>query len=86
MIETEVLKVSGMTCAACSSRVERQLKKERRNHLCQCEPGNREARVQYDADILSPDDLIQVVEKAGYGAELFEEVRPEEIEAKKAKS
>ncbi len=43
------------------------------------------ARVQYDTDVLTPEDLIQVVVKAGYGAELFKEVRPEEIEARKAK-
>lgn len=85
MIETEVLKVSGMTCAACSSRVERQLKKKEGITYVNVNLATEKARVQYDADILSPDDLIQVVEKAGYGAELFEEVRPEEIEAKKAK-
>lgn len=85
MIETEVLKVSGMTCAACSSRVERQLKKKEGITCVNVNLATEKARVQYDTDVLTPDDLIQVVEKAGYGAELFEEVRPEEIEAKKAK-
>ncbi|MEX2583112.1 MAG: heavy metal translocating P-type ATPase [Gemmatimonadota bacterium] len=62
--------VSGMTCAACSSRVQRALSKT---------PGVRDASVNlmlnnavvsYDADVVRPAALVSVIEETGYGAEL----------------
>jgi P-type Cu+ transporter len=61
--------VSGMTCAACSARVQRALERE---------PGVRQASVNlmtsnavvaYDATT-SPDRLVEAIRKTGYGAEL----------------
>ncbi|MCW2808697.1 MAG: ctpB [Marmoricola sp.] len=60
------LELTGMTCASCANRIERKLNKV---------PGvsatvnyaTEKARVSYQ-DGVGPDDLIRVVEAAGYGA------------------
>jgi len=66
---TVTLEVSGMTCAACSSRVQRAL---------EAAPGVREASVNLmtgsaavsvDPSATTPDALVQVVRDAGYDAE-----------------
>jgi Cu+-exporting ATPase len=65
-----VIPVSGMTCAACQSRVQRVLGKS---------PGVADATVNlmmgnatiaFDPASTSPDALVDVVRRAGYGAEL----------------
>lgn len=65
------LKISGMTCASCSARVEKKLNKV---------PGvnavvnlaTERAHVEFPATLTGA-DLISVVEKAGYGASVVEE-------------
>lgn len=68
-MKTEIYKITGMTCAACSRAVERTSGKQ---------PGVAEATVNlateklsitYDESLLTPEALIQAIEKAGYGAE-----------------
>ena len=68
--QTVTLPVTGMTCAACQSRVQRQLTRA---------PGVRDASVNllmgsatvtFDPSQASPSDLVQVVVKTGYGADL----------------
>jgi P-type Cu+ transporter len=67
---TVTIPVTGMTCAACQSRVQRQLGRA---------PGVREASVNllmgsatvtFDPAVATPDALVGVVRKTGYGAEL----------------
>lgn len=62
------LKIRGLNCAACVRTVEKALTRH---------PGVREARVNlaleradvlYDEDVLGPDELVELVEKAGYRA------------------
>jgi P-type Cu+ transporter len=64
------LPVSGMTCAACSSRVQRALQKQ---------PGVREASVNlmvnnatvtFDTEATSAERLVEVIRETGYDAEL----------------
>jgi Cu+-exporting ATPase len=63
------LTISGMTCAACSARIEKVL-----NRLPGVEAhvnlAAEKARVRYDPGLVSVDDLIAAVEKAGYEAGL----------------
>jgi P-type Cu+ transporter len=68
--ETVVLPVTGMTCAACQSRVQRQLSRA---------PGVTDASVNllmgsatvtFDPTLSNADALVQVVRDTGYGAEL----------------
>ncbi len=67
-MKTESYKITGMTCAACSRAVERTSRKQ---------PGVTEATVNlateklaitYDENLLSPEALMQAIEKAGYHA------------------
>jgi len=85
MVQTETLQITGMTCAACSSRVERQLKKKAGVILVNVNLATEQARVQYDTDVLSAEDLINTVVKAGYGANKANQVSLEEQEARKEK-
>ncbi|MBT9156153.1 MAG: Copper-exporting P-type ATPase A [Firmicutes bacterium] len=64
------LSIGGMTCAACSSRVERALTKR---------PGVREAVVNlatetavvlFDSDLATTEDLVQTVDSTGYEAKV----------------
>ena len=75
---TEKYNITGMTCAACSSAVERVTRKL---------PGVSESNVNlttgiltitYDEKLLMPDDIIKKIDRAGFGAELFIEKNKEE--------
>ncbi len=70
MSETCSISVSGMTCAACSSRIQRTLEKT---------PGVRDAAVNlvtgtatvaFDPATVTPDGLVAAIRDTGYGAEL----------------
>jgi P-type Cu+ transporter len=70
------LQVEGMTCAACVQRVEKALTRV---------PGVREARVNLAAEraevvaepaSVSPEALVQAIERTGYGARPVADVRP----------
>jgi Cu+-exporting ATPase len=77
------LQITGMTCAACATRVETALNKlegvEARLNLA-----SERARVRYTPGLVSPDDLIRAVEKAGYGAIPITEASRREEKARKA--
>src|SRR5918994_875110 len=61
------LPIEGMTCAACAVRVEKKL-----NRLSGVEArvnyATERASVDYDAEAVSPDQLVAAVESAGYRA------------------
>ncbi|MGH7630885.1 MAG: heavy metal translocating P-type ATPase [Gemmatimonadales bacterium] len=70
MGDTCSITVSGMTCAACSGRVQRSLEKT---------PGVRDASVNlmtgtatvaFDPSTVTPEGLVEVIRGTGYGAEL----------------
>lgn len=75
------LDIEGMTCASCAARIEKKLNKV----------GGVEASVNYATeratveadDSVTADDLIAVVEKAGYGARLPQPDAPKHDEAAK---
>ncbi|WP_346992311.1 cation transporter, partial [Agathobacter rectalis] len=67
-LKKEQFDVTGMTCSACSARIEKSVSKL---------PGIKEVSVNllknsmvasYDESILDTSGIIQAVEKAGYGA------------------
>lgn len=66
---TEQLKVTGMTCGGCTSKVERTLKAVDGVINVSVSLSNSEATVQYDESITSIDQLKSVVTQAGYGVE-----------------
>ena len=62
--------ISGMTCSSCASHVNRAVSKLKgvKNVNVNLLLNNME--VEFDNKILKSDDIIQAVEKAGYGASL----------------
>lgn len=64
----EDLAIIGMTCAACSARVERALAREPGVVKANVNLAAETARVVYDPSVVDLDRLIKVVEETGYGA------------------
>ncbi len=61
-------KVTGMTCAACSSRVERVLNKMEGVTKAEVNLATEDLHIDYDDSKLNTQDIIGKIEKAGYGA------------------
>lgn len=70
----EQYKVTGMSCAACSARVEKAVSKIPGVNSCSVSLLTNSIAVNGTAD---PGDIIQAVEKAGYGASLKGADKPE---------
>jgi Cu+-exporting ATPase len=64
------LQIGGMTCASCAARIEKKLNKID-GVTASVNFATEKARIDYVGDI-SPDQLVQTVEQAGYAAELPE--------------
>jgi Cu+-exporting ATPase len=59
--------VTGMTCASCSTRVERGLKKVAGVEQAQVNLATEQATVTYDPQQVQPQQLVTAVEQSGYG-------------------
>ncbi len=62
--------VSGMTCAACQSRVQRTLQKQTGVEDASVNLMMKSATVTFDPDTVTPDALVRAIRDTGYGAEL----------------
>ena len=60
--------VTGMTCSACSSRVEKSVSKLNGLESVSVNLLTNSMQVEYDASVISDGDIIEAVEHAGYGA------------------
>ena len=68
---TEVrIPVSGMTCAACSSRVQRSLEKQPGVADANVNLMMKTATVRFDPAVMSADRLVDAIKATGYGAQL----------------
>jgi P-type Cu+ transporter len=67
--------ITGMTCAACSARIEKGLNKLDGVVKANVNLALEKATVEYNGTALTPNDIIQKVEKLGYGARVKEEAR-----------
>ncbi len=65
------LKISGMTCAACSSSIERSLKRKDFIKSIEVDFINECANVAYDESKADANQIIALIEKLGYGADIF---------------
>jgi Cu+-exporting ATPase len=76
--------VSGMTCAACQSRVQRSLQKEPGVADASVNLMMKSATVDYDPGVVTPERLVEAIRDTGYGAELAspDETAFEEQEAR----
>jgi Cu+-exporting ATPase len=68
--------VSGMTCAACSARIQRTLERTPGVASANVNLMTNSATVEFDAAVASPDSLVATIRDTGYGAEL---PRPEAL-------
>ncbi|WP_045517574.1 heavy metal translocating P-type ATPase [Neobacillus niacini] len=67
--------ITGMTCAACSTRIEKGLNKLDGVVLANVNLALEKATVEYNGSVLTPSDIIEKVDKLGYGAHLKEDVK-----------
>ena len=68
-MQTELLKVTGMTCGGCTSNVTHALKAITGVGDVTVSLSAGEATVQYDERLTSPDQLKSAVKSAGYGVD-----------------
>ena len=68
-MQTEQLKVTGMTCGGCTSSVTRALQAIEGVDDVKVSLAGGEATVQYDERLTSPDQLKSAVKGAGYGVD-----------------
>ena len=69
-MQTELLKVTGMTCDGCTSNVTDTLNGISGVTDVKVSLSAGEATVQYDEKLTSPDQLKSAVKNAGYGVDL----------------
>lgn len=70
--------ITGMTCAACSTRIEKGLNKLEGVRKASVNLALETASVEYSPSQIAPQDITQRVEKLGYGAKLKSEEKEEE--------
>lgn len=75
---TEKYNITGMTCAACSSAVERVTRKMSGVEESNVNLTTGILQITYDEKQLTPADIITKVDRAGFGAELFVEKNKKE--------
>ena len=68
-MQTELLKVTGMTCGGCTSNVTHALKAITGVGDVKVSLSAGEATVQYDERLTSPEQLKSAVKGAGYGVD-----------------
>ena len=66
----EKYNVTGMSCAACSAKVEKTVSKLAGMDKASVNLLTNSMQVEYDEKKLSPDDIIKSIVNAGYGASL----------------
>lgn len=80
-MKTEVYNISGMTCASCSSAVERVTRKLEGVETSQVNLATNKMTITYDETVLKPEDIIRKVDRAGFGAEQAVEENKEQRKA-----
>ena len=68
-MQTELLKVTGMTCGACASKVTQALQSVSGVSAANVSLAAGEATVKYDENVTSPEQLKSAVKGAGYGVD-----------------
>ncbi len=78
LTESLTIPISGMTCAACSGRIQRTLERTPGVAAANVNLMTESATVSYDPAATSPERLVQAIRSTGYGAELPAPERPPE--------
>lgn len=82
-VEKMEIDISGMTCAACSNRIEKVLNRQEGVEHASVNLAAESAVIEYHPGITSEDALIEVIEKLGYDAKAKSD--REEKQARKSK-
>lgn len=69
-MQTETIKVTGMTCGGCSSSVTKALKAINGVDDVIVSLATGQATVQYDETLTSPEQLKSAIKDAGYGVDV----------------
>lgn len=72
-MEKQKFAVTGMTCSACSSHVEKSVRKLQGMEQVSVNLLTNSMQVSYDETLCNEEMIIEAVEKAGYGASLMQE-------------
>ncbi len=67
MKKEEILKISGMTCINCQNRIEKALKKEKGIIKASVSYDTRMAKITFDDEIISLDEIKRIIADEGYG-------------------
>ena len=76
VVEKLALPIEGMECAACALRIERKLKKNPAVREAVVNYATGEAVVEVDASAIPVEELVSLVEQAGYGVRMQEVTLP----------
>lgn len=78
-------KISGMTCAACSGKIEKRLGRMEGVSMAAVNLATEKAAVEFDASVAKVLDIINVIENLGYKAEKVEDVSEDIDKAQREK-
>jgi Cu+-exporting ATPase len=79
------LKVSGMTCAACSARIEKKLATLDGVKLVNVNLSTEKASITYEPGLIKVGDMISTIEALGYSAEKIEHINRDQEKEQKEK-
>ncbi len=82
-MKEEIYEISGMTCASCSSAVERVTRKLEGVKESNVNLATNRMTIVYDDTLLKPEDIMERVERAGFGASLEHKKEKEELKKEK---
>lgn len=68
------LKITGMTCAACSAKIEKKLSKTEGIKIASVNLATERATIEYDPSKLKVSDMQKIIENLGYKADRIEEI------------
>lgn len=68
------LQISGMSCAACSAKIEKKLNKLNGVRLAVVNLTTEKATIAYNSSEIKVSEMVKVIETLGYGAEKTEEI------------
>ncbi len=79
------LKITGMSCAACSARIEKKLNKTEGIEQATVNLATQRASVEYDISKVKVSDILKIIHDLGYGAERAEEVNQDKEKEQRLK-
>ena len=80
------LNIEGMTCAACSARIEKVVGRLPGIQLMQVNLASEKGRVQFVPGVVQETDILHAIEKAGYGAKIADDTKREDEQARKQRA